>query len=133
MSEEEGVQVQAEVVEKPVMPTKAEIEEQKRTQAIIRKRAIQELADYKKRLRESNELKELQVKEFELNIAYFKNKKEWMDLGPELEALEAREQAIIAEQRKKKQMQLMEAEKNQREAKADTPKIILPKVGKPRK
>ena len=37
---------------------------------IQRKRAADELAHYKKRIRESNELKELQVRELELKIAY---------------------------------------------------------------
>lgn len=93
----------------------------------IRKKAQADLIHYKKRLKESNDLKELQVRELELNIAYYKNKKEWLDLQGEVEKLEKREMEAIRNER----------ERMRREAEAQTKsdeskKIIISKMGKPR-
>ena len=116
--------------------TKVELQkaeqERIRNENIMRKRAADELANYKKRIRSSNELKELQVHELELNIAYYKNKKEWMDLTPKMEELEVQEKAIqqkAMEDRKKEyeaQQKALEDEKNEKS------KIVVPKVGKAR-
>ena len=75
---------------------------------------------YKKRLTESVGIKKLQVEEIELNIAYFEAKKAWKELQPEIEKLEALEQAEI----QKQQEEMKEAEKS---------KIQPVKQGKPRK
>lgn len=131
MSQEEGKQ------EQPVVLSKAQEAERARMEKEMRKRAAMDLADYKKRLRENNELKRLQVEELELNISFYENKKKWMDLAPAMEELEAREKAIIAEERKKQQKMLEEQHKmaeeaKKEEAKNNKPEIILPKTGKPR-
>ena len=122
VKEEEVVDV--ENVKQPPALTDAQMAQQVKVQ---RKRAADELTDYKKRVRSSNELKELQVRELELNIAYYKNKKEWMDLAPAMEELEAEEQAI----RDKAQKEREEAMKALKKKDAK-PKIVSVGGGKPR-
>ena len=96
------------------------------------KRQAMELAAYKKRLKESNELKSDQVKELELNIRYYEVKKQWMDLQPEVEALDAREQALIQKAREE-QKAAMEARAAAEKGEATKkPEILIPEVGKPR-
>ena len=118
--------------------TKAQHNEQLRKQAEQRKQMETELANYKKRLQKGNELKAMQLQEIQLNIDYYKAKKEYMDLGPEIEELEAKEKALIAEdqKRQKKAMEEMKEkmEKDQKEQEKEKNKvdIIIPKVGKPR-
>jgi hypothetical protein len=102
---------------------------------IQRKRAADELASYKKRIRESNELKRLQVEELQLNIAYHDNKKAWMDLAPSMLELEKREQEIQAEQQEARRKEFEESQAALAEIGDDKPeesKIVIPKVGKPR-
>ena len=60
-----------------------------------RKAAADELSSYKKRLKESVELKELQVRELELNVQFYNASKAWTELQPEIEELRAKEQAEI--------------------------------------
>ncbi len=88
------------------------------------KRQATDLASYKKRLREGNDLKKLQVEELELNIRYYEGKRHWFDLRGPMAELEAEEQKILAEER------IMRAEL-QKQAEAEKPKITLkPKAGK---
>lgn len=98
--------------EKQGFPTQEEIKR-------MRKQAAVELAEYKKRLRESVELKRLQVEELELNIKFF----ELRGKHRQVEAAMAEEEAM-----EKAQMQKM-----QEEAKSKTkPKIEIPHVGSAR-
>lgn len=128
MSQEEGA-MQAGL-------SKAQEAERQKMEKEMRKRAAMELADYKKRLRESNEVKSLQVEELKLNIDFYTYKKQWMEVQPEMEALEARERAMIAEEKEKQHKELeakqKEAEKKRIEAEKKKPEIIVPKTGKPR-
>lgn len=116
--------------------TKAQEAERIRQEKMMRKQAEMELNDYKKRLRAGNELKRLQVEELELNILYYHNKKEWLDLGPALEVLEKRERKIIADEREKEKKEREEFAKKMKEAKQkeeeEKPKIVVPKMGKAR-
>ena len=137
---EEGTQVNEMPDVKKAEPTKAEkVElqkqenERRRHDDAMRKNAIKELADYKKRLRSSNELKELQVQELKLNIAYYENKKLWMDLGPKMEELEAKEKAMQAEQMERRKKEYEDSQAALKVTGDDKPTIILPKVGKARK
>ena len=128
--EEEGIVKEA--VKKSVELTEAQQAQQAKLQ---RKRAAEELVDYKKRIRSSNELKKLQVEELELNIAYYKNKKEWMDLAPAMEELEAKEKAIhqkAIEDRRKEFEAQQKALKELGDDKPETPKLISVGGGKPR-
>jgi hypothetical protein len=122
----------AEIVDKPL--TQAEINKRQREEAATRKAAATELADYKKRLRASNDLKREQCEEIELNIRFYHAKKQWLEMQDKIEELEAKEQALIAEE-KKKQKEFMEELKKKAEAKEKeekAPDIIVPKTGKPR-
>ena len=118
--------------------TKAQHQEQLRKQAEQRKQMETELANYKKRLTKGNELKRMQVEEIQLNIDYYKAKKEYIDLGPEIEKLEAKEKALIAEDQKKQEKAMkemkekMEKEQKEQEKEKNKVDIIIPKVGKPR-
>jgi hypothetical protein len=86
----------------------------------MRKEAAMELADYKRRLRESVELKKLQVEELELNIRYYHVSKE----HEKIEALIQEEQA----KKKAEAQKVMEEAKKQNESKIIVPdnKIIKP-------
>jgi hypothetical protein len=110
-------------------------------QKAMEKNAALELAAYKKRLRESVELKRLQVEELELNIAYFAANKEWKKLQPEVEAIEAEERAKMQKEREEYEAMIKKAdkakggsmptpEKMKKEEKAE--KIEIAKVGEPR-
>ena len=131
---EEGVVKEA--VKEPTEAEKRKLQhEQEKQERAMRKRAADELVDYKKRIRSSNEVKRLQVEELELNIAYYKNKKEWMDLAPAMEELEAKEKAIQEEvqaQRRKEFEEQQKALKKTGDDKPDTPKLISVGGGKPR-
>lgn len=87
------------------VPTQEEIKR-------ARKQAAMELADYKKRIKESVELKRLQVEELELNVRFYYASKEYEQV----------EQKIMEEEAKRK------AEKQQK-AKS---KIEIPHVGEAR-
>lgn len=91
------------------------------------KNAAMELANYKKRLRESVEISELQVKELRYKIEYYELKSKWLDLQPNIETLEQQEAKFIAEQQKKQE----EAQNKSQQAEKK-PNIVLPKQGKPR-
>ena len=120
----EEVQAEGAVEVKPTQLSKAQERERQRMEQQIRQEAERELNDYKKRLTKSNELKEMQVKELELNIAYYHKKKEWLDLIPKMDDLEAKEAKMLAE----------EAEKQKKaEEAAKKPDIVVPKMGTPRK
>lgn len=75
-----------------------------------------QFANYKKRLRESVEIKELQVKEIELNIAYYEATKAYAVIENILMEEEARNQAQI------------QKEKDD----ANKPKLEIVKTGVPR-
>ena len=85
------------------------------------KNAAMELANYKKRLRESVEISELQVQELKYKIEYYQLKEQWFDLQGDIVKLEEKEAKLIAEQ------QQIQAAKSQ-----NKPNIILPKQGKSR-
>ena len=86
----------------------------------MRKEAAMELSDYKKRLRESVEIKRLQIEELKLNIEYYHVSKEHEKV-----------EALIQEEQAKKQAEaqkVMEEAKKQNEKKIIVPdnKIIKP-------
>jgi hypothetical protein len=90
------------------------------------------VAAYKKGLREGNDLKKLQVEELELNVRYFNAKKLWMAAQPELQEIEAQEQAIMQEE-KRRRAELIEKQREEAERAAVKPeKLVIPKVGKVR-
>lgn len=107
--QEEGIIKLGKTEEAAKQPVLTEAQQQ-REAAIQRKRANDELASYKKRIRESNELKRLQVEELELNIAYHDNKKQWMDLAPSMLELEEREQKIQEEQQEARRKEFEETQ-----------------------
>jgi len=114
--------------------TKAQEQAMYRQQEAQRKIEQTNRANYKKELISSNELKSEQLREIRLNIDYYKAKKEWMDLIPEIEILEAKEKAMIQKEREEQQKKLnkiIEDQKKEKE-KLVTPEIILPKIGVPR-
>jgi len=116
-------------------PTKAQMQEQYRQQEQERKVAAKNRAEYRKELISNNELKQQQVTEIQLNILYYKAKKEWFELMPEIEALEAREKAEIQKEREEQQArvkEMMELQKKKDEEENAKPKIVVPKIGKPR-
>lgn len=110
----------------PVPLTQAQ---QERQEKINRKQAADDLADYMKRLRKSNEMKTLQVEELRLGIAYYNAKMEFRNLKPKMDELDAREEAEEKE-RQKVQREAYEAHLKEEEEKK--PEIVIPKVGKPR-
>lgn len=61
--------------------------------ARMRKEAAMELANYKKRIRESVELKELQVRELQLNIEYYHVSKEYEKINELVQKEEAMRKA----------------------------------------
>jgi hypothetical protein len=131
IEEGEGPKV-IDLKEAPVM-TDAEIARQRKLQ---QKQAASELADYKKRIRASNELKQLQVDELRLNLEYYKYRKELKDLAPEMEEFEAlmeAEQKEFQERQRKEYEEYISQQKKKEEEKEKKPEIIQPKIGKPRK
>jgi hypothetical protein len=133
MKKEEGKDSAVEA--KAPIFTKAQHQEQMRKQAAQRKQMETELADYKKRLMKGNEMKRMQVEEIRLNIDYFKAKREYMELGPEIEKLEAKEQAQIAEDQAKhkklmeEQEKKMKKEKEKQEKEKKKSDIVIATVG----
>jgi len=105
--------------------------EQMREHKIRMKQASDELADYMKRIRKSNEMKRLQVEELELAVDYYNAKVAYNEVKPHIDELEALEQAR-AEEERKKQKEAYEAMLKEKE-KDKKPEIIVPKVGTPRK
>jgi hypothetical protein len=106
-----------------------------REQNIQRKRAQDELNNYKKRIRDSNELKRLQVEELELNLAFYKNKAEWLETIPLMEALEVKEKEMndaAREKARKEYEATQKALETTGDDKPDTPKLISVGGGTPR-
>ena len=101
-----------------------------RQQKIKMKQASDELSDYIKRLRKSNEMKTLQVEELRLGIEYFQYKTEFRELKPKMDALDAREEAEAKEQQKL-QKEAYEAHLKEQE-KEKKPLIIQTGGGAPR-
>lgn len=151
MSKEEGVQEvkakaeelglssvmpkNSEIVAGPPNLTKAQQQAMHREAELQRKNEARNRAEYRKELISNNELKAEQVKEIELNIAYYKAKKEWFDLIPEIEALEAKEKALMQKEKEEYQAKVkaqMELQKKQQEEAEKKPDIVVLKVGKPR-
>lgn len=86
-------------------------DQQAKAEKDFKKQQAVNLAEYKKRLREGNDLKKLQVEELEFNIRYYKAKREWFDLREDMEKLESEEQAILAEEKARHQeMERLQAE-----------------------
>jgi hypothetical protein len=103
--------------------------QQERQEKINRKQAADDLADYVKRLRKSNEMKTLQVEELNLGIEYYKAKMEFRKLKPKMDELDAIEEAEAKEQQKA-QKEAYEAHLKEQEE--NKPKIVIPKTGKAR-
>jgi len=118
---------------KSLMEEKMTPEQQKAAEKAFAKQEATRLSQYKKNLRDGNDLKKLQVEELELNVRYFNAKKLWMEAQPQLEEIEAKEQAIrqkeADDRRKLIEEQRAEAEKS---VVGEKPEIVIPKVGKPR-
>lgn len=93
---EEDLKANGVIGEAKHVPTKEEVKRRAKQAAI-------ELADYKRRLRESVELKRLQVEEIELNIRYHEAREQYktiMDIVAKEEEEEARLEAEQAEKNK---------------------------------
>ncbi len=109
--------------------------------AFAKKQAL-DLVGYKKRLREGNDLKTLQVQELDLNIRYYKAKREWFDLREPMQKLDEEERMIIEEERLIREKMRIDAEETHKTSKpksvakkkapAKKPEIIIPEVGKAR-
>jgi len=97
----------------------------------MQKEASMQLSAYKKRLKESVELKQLQVEELELNIRYYNAKKMWLDLQPKVEELDARERAEIAKSEEEMRKMLEKTEEKAKEGEGK-PLITIAKQGKSR-
>ena len=113
MKEEEVINEEVKNEEAPEqrIPTQEEIRR-------MRKQAALDLAEYKKRLRESVEMKRLQVEELELNIKYYHVRQKHKKVQLLIQEEEAKERA---EMQKAKQV----AEKR-------AAKLEVVKTGKPR-
>ena len=114
-------------------------DQQAKMQKEYQKRRAVELVQYKKQLREGNELKTMQVEELELNIRYYAAKRKWLDLREDVQKLDEEEKAVIAEeQAQRAEMKRLhdEAEAKRAETKKvkekKTPEIIVPEQGKAR-
>ena len=113
----------------PSQPPPLTEAQQVRQDKINRKQAADDLADYVKRLRKSNEMKTLQVEELRLGIEYFQFKTQFRELKPKMDELDALEEAENQE-REKARREAYEAHiKEQEDAK---PKIIKSGGGVPR-
>jgi len=118
---------------KSLMEEKMTPEQQKAAHKAFAKQQSIDRAAYKKNLREGNDLKKLQVEELELNVRYFNAKKLWMAAQPELEEIEAQEQAIMQKERADRERLIKEQEEAALKKAADEkPDIVIPKVGKSR-
>jgi len=102
---------QAKEAEAPRLPTQEEIKR-------MRKQAAVDLADYKRRLRDSVELKRLQVEELELNIRFYHVRQEYKKVEVLIHEEEAKEKA---------EMQKFKEEQEKKKA-----KLQVVKAGKPR-
>ena len=110
------------------MEEKMTPEQQAAAQKAFAKQQSVDRAAYKKGLREGNELKKLQVEELEYNVRYFHAKKEWMEVQPELEEIEAKEQAILQKQRSDREKLINEQRKEaEKKAAEKKPEIVIPK------
>jgi len=108
-------------------------EQQAAAKKAFAKQEATRVAQYKKNLREGNDLKKLQVEELELNVRYFNAKKLWMAAQPELMEIEAQEQALVQKERADRQKLIKEQEEAALKKAADEkPDIVIPKVGKSR-
>ena len=118
-----------------LMEEKMTPQQQEAAKKAFAKQEATRLSSYKKNLVSGNALKRLQVEELELNVRYFNAKKLWMAAQPELQEIEAQEQAVIQEEQRKRR-ELIEKEKEKAEksvgVKEKTPEIVIPKVGKSR-
>lgn len=110
-------------------------------QKVKQKQTMTELADYKKRLRSSNELKQMQVDELKLGIDYYKYKVEFKKLKPKMDELDAIEEAEAKkeQERQKKEYDAymatqikLEEERKAKEEEEKKPLIIKTGGGVPR-
>lgn len=108
---------------------------------VQQKRDAAQLASYKKKLRENNEVKRLQVEELELNLKFYEYKRKWLDIQDDILKLEKDEDAHIKKQQEEARKEREKLIKKMEEAKkgtvkeepqAEKPEIVLPKQGKPR-
>jgi hypothetical protein len=116
-----------------LMEEKMTPQQQEAAKKAFAKQEATRLSAYKKNLREGNDLKKLQVEELELNNRYFHAKKEWMEVQPELQEIEAKEQAIMQKERADREKLIKEQqEKAEKSVAEKKPEIVIPKVGKAR-
>jgi hypothetical protein len=116
-----------------LMEEKMTPQQQEAAKKAFGKQEANRLAAYKKNLVSGNALKKLQVEELELNVRYFNAKKLWMAAQPELEEIEAQEQAILQKERADREKLINEQrEKAEKSVAEKKPKIVIPKVGKSR-
>ena len=108
------------------MPTGEPTEAQKKQ---MRKQQAAEFSEYKKRLRENVEMKRLQNEELVLNIQMYKNRKEFRDLQPKIQELEALEQADLLKAQEEYRKAMEEKVKGGT-VEEDKPKIVTAKMGK---
>ena len=116
---------------KSLMKEKMTPEQQEAAQKAFQKQQVVKRAAYKKELREENDLRKLQVEELELNIRYYNAKRTWLDLREKVNELDAEEQALIQEERRKR-AELIEKQRKEAEeavAKEEKPEIVIPKQG----
>ncbi len=105
---------------------------------IKRKQAEVELADYMKRLRKSNDVKQMQTDEMRLGVEYYEWKVKFRELRPkmdELDVIEAAERKEQEAEHKKTQedfMKLQEKLAQKRKDEKEKPDIVIPKTGTPR-
>lgn len=111
-----------------LMEEKMTPEQQAAAHKAFAKQESTRIAAYKKQLREGNDLKKLQVEELELNNRYFHAKKEWMEVQPELQEIEAKEQAILQKERSDREKLINEQRKEaEKKAAEKKPEIVIPK------
>ena len=103
-------------------------DQQKAAQKAFAKQQSVDQAAYKKRLREGNELKRLQVEELQLNNMYFEQKKLWTKIQPELQEMEAKEQAQIQKQHADREKLIKEQKEAALAKKKEDADIVIPKL-----
>jgi len=129
---DDGANEAMEKIEHDLLMKKSPLTEaqQLRQEKINRKQAADDLADYMKRLRKSNEMKTLQVEELKIGIEYYNAKMEFRKLKPKMDELDAVEEAEAKEQQKV-QREAYEAQLKEQE-KEKKPSIIQSGGGMPR-
>lgn len=134
-NEEEGGKLIAGNFDNSKAPSSKPLTEAQRIQKqkVKQKQAMVELADYKKRLRSSNELKAMQVEELKLGIDYYNYKVEFKKLKPKMDELDAIEEAEAKEEQARQKKEYDDyIEKQTKLEKEKKPLIIQSGGGTPR-